>query len=352
MLRHPNKTCAAGFSLIELLVVITIIGILIALLLPAVQAAREAARRMQCTNQLKQLGLALHNYAQANKVFPPGTVTSTTNVNDPWADAKAGSGYHGTSWMLRVLPFIEMDAIFKIWDFTTSVTGNAVATAHGPNTLGVTTAMLEVRAFYCPTRRNAIRPGTDNQTNMTLSGTAWLGGGTDYGGCAGRIDGWTTSGNHTLLNGTTGYTPLAGGQYAIASDTSASKRWGIFGQVNTSASFSAIRDGTSNTIMTGEVQRITATPLSSTPGTGAVLSHEGWALGGDATAFSTGILLYTGVTSLMNNGDFRSPGSDHSGSVNAGLADGSVRSMSASTNADVFSLLGSMADGVPAQMDQ
>ena len=125
-----------AFTLVELLVVITIIGILIALLLPAVQAARSAAQRMSCTANLKQIGLAVQNYAQQFKVFPPGTVmgtiTSTAYPYNVWSEAsQTTAGYHGTSWMLRILPFIEGGNIFSAWDWTSGVSGNTPHTVAG-----------------------------------------------------------------------------------------------------------------------------------------------------------------------------------------------------------------------------
>ncbi len=91
----------SGFTLVELLVVIAIIGILIALLLPAVQAAREAARRMQCTNNLKQIGLAMHLYVDVHKRLPAG-----------------GRNPHGETWYHNILPYIEQKALYDIWDPT------------------------------------------------------------------------------------------------------------------------------------------------------------------------------------------------------------------------------------------
>ncbi len=107
-----------GFTLVELLVVITIIGILISLLLPAVQAAREAARRMQCCNNLKQLSLATLNYESSHGVLPPSGLVAPPTTNPPVFEAQSG---HMFSWIVLILPDIEQQALYDQFDCTRSV---------------------------------------------------------------------------------------------------------------------------------------------------------------------------------------------------------------------------------------
>ena len=112
-------TWANGFTLVELLVVIAIIGVLVALLLPAVQAAREAARRMQCTSNIKQLALACLSYHDARKAFPPALTYSEAAIA-----ARGGltgidrNPFHGPNWVIMILPYIEQQALYKRFDLT------------------------------------------------------------------------------------------------------------------------------------------------------------------------------------------------------------------------------------------
>ena len=131
------KRRSAGFTLVELLVVIAIIGILIALLLPAVQAAREAARRSQCSNNMKQIGLALHNYADAHKCFPPNLVAA---YNVPGTGTY--QAYHHT-WLTKILPFLEGRAIYDSMD-TRLPSWNAAAGVPYPF------AQKQVSTLMCP----------------------------------------------------------------------------------------------------------------------------------------------------------------------------------------------------------
>jgi prepilin-type N-terminal cleavage/methylation domain-containing protein/prepilin-type processing-associated H-X9-DG protein len=128
-----------GFTLVELLVVIAIIGILVALLLPAVQAAREAGRRAQCSNNLKQLGLALHNYHDTLKKFP-------------LASAQAPPGGYGHSWSVSLLPYIEGNTLFSKFDIAGTINGPHTGLIYyGTNEYnGALVAGIRIPYLFCP----------------------------------------------------------------------------------------------------------------------------------------------------------------------------------------------------------
>src|SRR5450830_1712707 len=108
---------SSAFTLVELLVVITIIGILIALLLPAVQAAREAARRLQCQNNLKQIGLAMHNFASANGSLPPGVKMETTEAClSSYYRLNQQKPFYRFTVFARLLPYLELSNVYDRFD--------------------------------------------------------------------------------------------------------------------------------------------------------------------------------------------------------------------------------------------
>ncbi|MBC8353051.1 MAG: DUF1559 domain-containing protein [Planctomycetes bacterium] len=126
----PCRRAIRGFTLVELLVVIAIIGILVALLLPAVQAAREAARRAQCTNNLVQLAIAIHNYEAANRVYPPGTVEPSGPIQN------VAQGYHH-NWIGQLLPYIERRTAYDHVDRAVGVYDPANAPVRDLNISGL-----------------------------------------------------------------------------------------------------------------------------------------------------------------------------------------------------------------------
>ena len=155
-----------GFTLIELLVVIAIIAVLIALLLPAVQSAREAARRAQCTNNLKQIGLAFANYEQSNQMYPPGGVTLVTS----FATATWGNedGNNGVSWVALILPYLEQNPVYSSINFSLSVNNGSVLTF-------ATAWYTRLAVMSCPSDgdQDGFRPvGSGNGDGQDISTTS------------------------------------------------------------------------------------------------------------------------------------------------------------------------------------
>lgn len=133
-----------GFTLVELLVVIAIIGVLVALLLPAVQAARESARRMQCSNNLKQIAIAFHNYHDSMQIFPPGYVSSNPGVPGSTSWCRSG-GVQRAPWTVLILPFFEQGNLHGKFNFNVVFqdTSNQMA---APND----TVVVPLKIYQCP----------------------------------------------------------------------------------------------------------------------------------------------------------------------------------------------------------
>ena len=218
-----NRLSRRAFTLIELLVVIAIIGILIGLLLPAVQKVREAASRMKCTNNLKQIGLALHNYHDANNVFPPGYVDGNTNP-DSTPDNDVGPGW---GWASFTLPYIEQGNLYKQINFSQPVgTGVNAQVSLQPLTI-----------FQCPSdpyQQNV--PVYDSSFTSPIATVAHG----NYLGCNGWRECFNAAGGGGGLNGNDGLNGPAGLAGA-----------GLFYR-NSRSTFASITDGTSNTIIVGE----------------------------------------------------------------------------------------------------
>lgn len=201
-----------GFTLVELLVVIAIIGVLVALLLPAVQAAREASRRSSCLNNLKNMSLAMHNHHDVMNRFPPGCANDRT----PFGTHPTGNGW-GSSWKVYLLPYIEQNTIFEKWVFDGSSSGYTHA-----NNMALTNNLF-LSVYRCPSSpvpRFYTASGNNGAIQMFTS----------YTGIAGSNLPGTTFGSSS-----NGFTSGDGPLYA-----------------NSQASFASLIDGSSNTLLIGE----------------------------------------------------------------------------------------------------
>jgi prepilin-type N-terminal cleavage/methylation domain-containing protein/prepilin-type processing-associated H-X9-DG protein len=342
-----------GFTLIELLVVIAIIAVLIGLLLPAVQKVREAAARMKCQNNLKQIGLALHNYHDANGQFPPAKINSGSaqDATQNYYQGKVGTFvvrngqqiakvYSHTGFTL-LLPYIEQDNLFKQYDFSLPSTheawdGYAGAAGHIPSDLanfpnGVSGTTNEavvgtyVKVYTCPSDQNP--PPLDS---YSLSGGYWA-----YSGPSQRRSNYLFNCLYAT-DYTSSYT--ASGRYA-----------GPFG-TNGAASMTTIRDGTSNTIAVGEArQQMCSSYFGPRWGSGVHTSVHGYVpdyrFHINYPAGSDRSLCYSSNPSIQKLQYAWGFGSWHTNGANFVFCDGSVHFLPDSMAFPVFQALCSIDGG-------
>jgi len=306
-----SNSRSKGFTLIELLVVIAIIAILIGLLLPAVQKVREAAARTQCTNNLKQMALAVHGFQDAQLRLPYNLSPNTFGYDD---------NGRSWSWLVRILPYIEQGALFTNLGQAGFGATPAVATVPTFNSLAALQATV-IKAYVCPADQSSGILSRNRANGSTGSGT----GPTNYKGVAGNNWVWGSFQN-TGPTGNNNGLDVGNGMFYRSDDQRAPL------QLN------QLKDGTSNTMMIGE-------DLMDKN------QHCGWVRSNYATgtcAIPLNNAMSTGQPGFNNAGDwpnvysFRSM---HTGGGNFAFADGGVKFITDSINLTLYRDLASHSGG-------
>lgn len=307
------KNTERGFTLVELLVVIAIIGVLVALLLPAVQAAREAARRTQCSNSLRQLALACHNYHDTLLTLPSGGInTNKISISTAdWCSKGSGTSETRAPWSVLLLPFLEEKNLYDKFDFGKPFTSSSNVPGVSQND-----ALFKLNnpRFQCPSDPNSSR--AINNTN--------------YFGVQG--------------GGPTPVCTTQGGQRVFYLNGVLFWRSGL--------NLSAIIDGTSNTYMLGESK------YCLTPTGRADHFHVGWATGMKIDSFGSPYICAAakeqpnsikkhGGNSDTLNVQTRLFGSFHPAGLHMAMADGSVQFISSNISLALHQQTAIRDDGLP-----